>query len=52
VAKGSICQGKNSSYPPASEQTVDNIRSLKSKEVNQMDLKFLQALFGQLSVRV
>jgi len=52
VAKGSICQGKNSSYPPASEQTVDNIRSLKSKDVNQKNLEFHQALFGQLSVRV
>jgi hypothetical protein len=52
VAKGSIFQGKNSSYPPASEQTVDNISSLKSKGVNQKNLEFHQALFGQLSVRV
>lgn len=52
AAKGSICQGKNSSYPPASEQTVDNSGSLKSKDVNQKNLEFHQALFGQLSVRV
>jgi len=52
VAKGSIFQGKNSSYPPSREQTVDNISSLKAKGVKQKNLEFHQALFGQLSVRV
>ena len=52
VTKGSIFQGKNSSYPPASEQTVDSISSLKSKGVNQKNLEFHQALIGHLSVRV
>jgi hypothetical protein len=49
VAKGSIFQGKNSSYPPASEQTSEVLRS---KEVYQKNLEFQQALFGRLSVRV